>query len=125
MGHHIRRIEAYDPRAGKKFETLSYLPQLSNDDIKHQIDYMLRNSWTPCLEFSEDGDIYLNTRLGPGYYDNRYWSLYKLPMFGCTDASEVIREIENCKKEFSSAKVRVVGFDSTRQVQTVGFIVRK
>merc|ERR1712187_522021 len=20
-----------------------------------------------------DGDIYLNTRMGPGYYDNRYW----------------------------------------------------
>merc|ERR1711977_318710 len=116
---------AYTPISGKKYETLSYLPQLSNEDIRKQIEYMGRNNWTPCLEFSEDGDIYLNTRMGPGYYDNRYWSMYKLPMFGCTDSNEVIREIENCTREFHNAKVRVMGFDSVRQVQTSGFIVRK
>merc|ERR1712188_169756 len=112
-------IQAYSPFNGKKYETLSYLPQLSNDDIRKQIEYMIRNQWTPSLEFSEDGDIYLNTRMGPGYYDNRYWSMYKLPMFGCSDAGEVVREIENCKREFPNAKVRVMGFDSKRQVQTV------
>merc|ERR1712124_104909 len=118
-------MQAYSPYNGKKYETLSYLPQLSNDNIRKQIDYMIRNNWTPCLEFSDDGDIYLNTRMGPGYYDNRYWSMYKLPMFGCTDPSEVIRGIENCKSEFQNAKVRVIGFDSIQQVQTAGFIVRK
>ena len=118
-------IQAYDPATGKKYETLSYLPELSLDEIRKLIDYMIRNRWTPCLEFTEDGDIYLNTRMGPCYYDNRYWTMYKLPMFGCTDSSEVVREIENCKREFSSAKVRVIGFDERRQVQTVGFIVRK
>merc|ERR1719484_376115 len=119
-----RSMQAYSPYNGKKYETLSYLPQLSNDDIRKQIDYMIRNSWTPSLEFSDDGDIYLNTRMGPGYYDNRYWSMYKLPMFGCTNSADVIREIESCKKEFPNAKIRVVGFDSVRQVQSVGFIVR-
>ena len=118
-------MQAYSPINGKKYETLSYLPQLNNDDIRKQIEYMIRSNWTPCLEFSDDGDIYLNTRMGPGYYDNRYWTLYKLPMFGCTDPSEVIREIENCKSEFRNAKVRVIGFDSIQQVQTAGFIVRK
>merc|ERR1711869_81525 len=115
-------MQAYSPYNGKKYETLSYLPQLSNDDIRKQIDYTIRNNWTPGLEFSDDGDIYLNTRMGPGYYDNRYWSMYKLPMFGCTNSADVIREIENCRKEFPNAKVRVVGFDSIKQVQAVGFI---
>ena len=104
---------------------MSYLPQLSADDIRKQIDYMIRNKWTPCLEFSEDGEIYLNTRMGPGYYDNRYWSMYKLPMFGCSNSADVLKEIENCKKDFPTAKVRVIGFDASRQVQTVSFIVRK
>merc|ERR1712093_723157 len=136
MGMHVSKIvstpkakltscmQAYSPY-GKKYETLSYLPQLSNDDIRKQIDYMIRNNWTPGLEFSDDGDTYLNTRMGPGYYDNRYWSMYKLPMFGCNDSSEVIREIDNCKREFPNAKVRVIGFNSQKQVQTAGFIVRK
>merc|ERR1711904_569498 len=118
-------MQAYSPYNGKKYETLSYLPQLSNEDVKKQIDYMIRNNWTPSLEFSQDGDVYTNTLMGPGYYDNRYWSMYKLPMFGCTDSNEVINEIENCKKEFQDSKVRVVGFDSKRQVQVAGFIVRK
>ena len=63
--------------------------------------------------------------MGPGYYDNRYWSMYKLPLFGCRDASEVLREVENCKREFPTAKVRVCGFDARRQVQTVSFVVRR
>merc|ERR1719263_635240 len=120
-----RLIQAYDPAVGKKYETLSYLPQLTNDAIRRQIDYMIRNRWTPSLEFSEDGDVYLNTRMGPGYYDNRYWSMYKLPMFGCADSGEVVREIENCKREFPDAKIRVIGFDPQRQIQTAGFLVRK
>merc|ERR1719163_2422319 len=121
----VNAMQAYSPYNGKKYETLSYLPQLTNDDTRKQIDYMIRNSWTPSLEFSEDGDVYLNTQMGPGYYDNRYWSMYKLPMFGCRDSNEVIREIENCKNEFKSAKIRVIGFDPRKQVQTTGFIVRK
>merc|ERR1711904_487086 len=118
-------FEAYSPYNGKKYETLSYLPQLTNNDIRKQIEFVISNNWTPSLEFSEDGDIYLNTRMGPGYYDNRYWSMYKLPMFGCSESNEVIREIDNCKREFPTSKIRVLGFDSKRQVQMCGFIVRK
>merc|ERR1712151_83243 len=116
-------MQAYSPFGGKKYETLSYLPQLSDADIKKQIDFMIRKKMTPSLEFSDDGDIYLNTRMGPGYYDNRYWSMYKLPMFGCNDSTAVIQEIEICKNELQNAKVRVIGFDPKRQVQTAGFIV--
>merc|ERR1712232_1289126 len=66
-------MQAYSPFNGKKYETLSYLPQLQNEDIRKQIEFMIRNKWTPCLEISGDGDIYLNTAMGPNYYDNRYW----------------------------------------------------
>merc|ERR1711915_472575 len=118
-------MQAYSPFNAKKYETLSYLPELSNQDIAKQIEYMIKNKWTPCLEIADDGDIYLNTRMGPGYYDNRYWSMYKLPMFGCSNSELVVQEIENCKREFQNAKIRVIGFDPIKQVQTTGFIVRK
>merc|ERR1719263_2420088 len=119
-----RRVEAYDPNTGKKYETLSYLPQLTQEQIRQQIDYILIHGWTPCVEFSDDGDIYLNTRMGPGYYDNRYWTMYKLPLFGCTDSNQVLREVSNCINEFPHSHVRIIGFDSHRQVQTAGFRVR-
>merc|ERR1719356_2340165 len=34
----------------KKYETLTDLPVLGNADIAKQIEYMMKNKWTPCLE---------------------------------------------------------------------------
>merc|ERR1712003_177410 len=119
------QMQAYSPFNAKKYETLSYLPELSDADIAKQIEYMIKNKWTPCLEVAADGDIYLNTRMGPGYYDNRYWSMYKLPMFGANNARDVVEAINACRREFPQAKIRVMGFDSTKQVQTSGFMVAK
>lgn len=94
---------------------------------------MVRNGWTPCLEFANPEDAYIadtNTvRIQNGcasnYYDNRYWTMWKLPMFGCTDGSQVIGEITNCTKAFPDAYVRVVAFDASRQVQVAGFLVHR
>jgi ribulose-bisphosphate carboxylase small chain len=50
---------------------------------------------SPCLEFAAPENSFMasdNTiRFSgptPGYYDNRYWTMWKLPMFGCTDAAQ-------------------------------------
>ena len=37
--------------------------------------------------------------------------MYKLPMFGCTDPSQVLTEIANCTKSFPDAYIRLVAFD--------------
>ncbi|KAF9588582.1 hypothetical protein IFM89_013434 [Coptis chinensis] len=61
----------------------------------------------------------------PGYYDGRYWTMWKLPMFGCTDASQVLAELEEAKKAYPNAFVRIIGFDNKRQVQCISFIAYK
>jgi ribulose-bisphosphate carboxylase small chain len=60
-----------------------------------------------------------------GYYDNRYWTMWKLPMFGCSDPSQVLREVAACTKAFPDAYVRLVSFDPIRQVQITGFLVQR
>ena len=50
----------------------------------------------------------------------QYWTMWKLPMFGCTDGSQVLKEIEGCTKAFPNAYVRLVAFDAVRQVQVAG-----
>ena len=55
----------------------------------------------------------------------RYWVMWKLPMFGCTDPRQVLEEVRACTTEYPNAFVRVIGFDSTRQVQCLSFIVHK
>ena len=51
--------------------------------------------------------------------------MYKLPMFGCTDSDQVLTEIENCTRSFPNAYIRLVAFDSSRQVQCAGFLVHR
>merc|ERR1712078_54764 len=65
-----------------------------------------------------------NSRM-PGFYDNRYWTMWKLPLFGATDASSVLAEIAECKKSNPKAYIRVLGFDIMKQVQCMGFLVSK
>jgi len=51
------------------------------------------------------------------YSDNRYWTFYKLPMFGCNDSSQVLKEIANCVKSFPTAYIRLVAFDQVRPLR--------
>jgi ribulose bisphosphate carboxylase small subunit len=35
---------------------------------------------------------------------------------------ELAKEVEECKKEYPGAFIRIIGFDNTRQVQCISFI---
>ena len=118
-------VQVWPTENNKKFETLSYLPPLSTEDLLKQIDYLLRNNWVPCLEFSKLGFVFRENATSPGYYDGRYWTMWKLPMFGCTDATQVYAELEECKKAYPDNYIRILGFDNVRQVQCVMFIAYK
>merc|ERR1712003_326973 len=88
-------------RPEKKYECLSYLPPLSDEDIAKQVVYLVNQGWSPCIEFSSQ-ELADTTQLffaGPALY-----------------------EIEECQKEYPGCRVRVVGFDRVRQVQMAGFI---
>lgn len=37
----------------KKFETMSYVPPLSEESIAKEVDYILSKGWVPCLEFDQ------------------------------------------------------------------------
>ncbi|GLT69942.1 hypothetical protein SLA2020_420510 [Shorea laevis] len=114
------------PLGLKKFETLSYLPPLSTEQLAKEVDYLLSKNLIPCLEFElEHGFVYREHNRSPGYYDGRYWTMWKLPMFGCNDSSQVLKELEECKKAYPSAFIRIIGFDNKRQVQIISFIAYK
>merc|ERR1712134_120880 len=98
-----KAIVTWDPKRAMAYECMSFLPDLTDAQIAKQVDYML----------------------GPGYYHNRYWNMWKLPLFGCTDGTQVISEIKECLQTYPDVTVRVIAFDRQRQVQVAGFIVQK
>mmetsp|Transcript_25569 Transcript_25569/g.64870 ORF Transcript_25569/g.64870 Transcript_25569/m.64870 type:complete len:187 (-) Transcript_25569:280-840(-) len=122
----------WQPVNNKQFETFSYLPPLTSDQIARQVDYIVSNGWIPCLEFSSPETAYVSNnntvRFGSvtsNYYDNRYWTMWKLPMFGCTDASAVLKEVAAASRACPAAYIRLVAFDNVRQVQIMSFLVQR
>ncbi|AGY56913.1 ribulose bisphosphate carboxylase small subunit [Gloeobacter kilaueensis] len=98
----------------RRYETLSYLPPLSDAQIGRQIQYMLDKGYIPAIEFNETSD--------PTEY---YWTLWKLPLFGAQSVQDVLTEVRACRDSYPKNFIRVVGFDNVRQCQTVSFIVYK
>ena len=98
----------------RRYETLSYLPPLSDQQIARKIQYMLAQGYIPAVEFEKD----------PKPSDH-HWTMWKLPLFQATNANEVLAEVQECRSEYSDNYIRVVGFDNIKQCQTMSFIVYK
>ncbi len=98
----------------RRYETLSYLPPLTDAQIAKQIQYILDQGYIPAIEFNEISDP-----------SEAYWTLWKLPLFGAKTTQEVLNEIQSCRSQFSSNFIRVVGFDNIKQCQILSFIVHK
>ncbi|CAI9787458.1 unnamed protein product [Fraxinus pennsylvanica] len=118
-------MKTWNPINNKKFETLSYLPPLSDESIAKEIDYMIKKGWIPCLEFDEVGYVHRENSRMPNYYDGRYWTLWKLPMFGCNDSSQVLNEVQECKKAYPNAYIRCLAFNNVKQAQCMSFLIQK
>ncbi|WP_353804774.1 ribulose-1,5-bisphosphate carboxylase small subunit, partial [Acinetobacter baumannii] len=71
-GGRVQCMKVWPVEGLKKFETLSYLPPLTTEQLIKQIEYLLRSKWIPCLEFSKEGFVYRKYHASPGYYDGRY-----------------------------------------------------
>jgi ribulose-bisphosphate carboxylase small chain len=97
-----------------RYETLSYLPPLTDQQIMKQIEYMLDQGYIPAVEFEKNPTPQLH-----------HWTLWKLPLFSVRNAQEVLAEVRECRSEYSDSYIRVVGFDNIKQCQTVSFIVYK
>nr|CAH10356.1 ribulose 1,5 bisphosphate carboxylase/oxygenase, small subunit [Limonium gibertii] len=126
LGGKVQCMQVWPPEGLKKFETLSYLPPLDREGLANEISYLMRMGWVPCLEF-EVGEAYIHREYHnlPGYYDGRYWTMWKLPMYGCTDPAQVLKEVDECSKLYPHAHIRILGFDNKRQVQCISFIAYK
>mmetsp|Transcript_24455 Transcript_24455/g.60100 ORF Transcript_24455/g.60100 Transcript_24455/m.60100 type:complete len:169 (-) Transcript_24455:119-625(-) len=128
-----KSMMVWQPHGNKFFETFSFLPPLSDNEIAKQVQYMLNNGWTPCIEFEDAAHAYadghgwsgLDSSITAGYYDNRYWVMWKLPMYGCVNPEEVLQEVRACTKAFPYCYVRVCGFDNIKQVQCSSFLASR
>ena len=98
----------------RRYETLSYLPPLTDQQIILQVQNVLDQGMIPGVEFEEDPKP-----------ETHFWTMWKLPLFGATSAQQVLAEVRECRSEYPNAYIRVIGFDNIKQCQTMSFIVHK
>ena len=94
----------------------SFLPALSDDEIRAQVQYALNNNWAVAVEYTDDP-----------HPRNTYWEMWDMPMFDLKDPAGILMEINNCRKTFPNHYIRVMAFDNTRGVESprMSYIVNR
>jgi ribulose-bisphosphate carboxylase small chain len=96
--------------------TFSYLPDLTDEEIRAQVQYCLDHNWPVSIEYTDDP-----------HPRNIYWEMWGLPMFDLRDAAGVMEEIKACRNAFPNYYIRVNGYDRTlgRQTIALSFLVNR
>ncbi|MBK7661952.1 MAG: ribulose bisphosphate carboxylase small subunit [Sterolibacteriaceae bacterium] len=100
-----------DP-ASRKFETFSYLPAMSPEQIRAQVDYIVKRGWNPAIEHTEPQNAF-----------DHFWYMWKLPLFGEADVTRILAEAEACHKANPDHHVRLVGYDNLKQSQGASMVI--
>ena len=105
---------------------------MTDAQIAKQVQMIIAKGLSPCLEFASQETSFVSnnntvrfTGSAAGYYDNHYWTMWKLPVFGCTDASQVLNETAECRKAYPQCYVRLAAFNSMKQVQVMSLVIQK
>ena len=94
----------------------SFLPDLTDNEIKLQIDYALAQGWAVGVEFTDDP-----------HPRNTYWSMWETPMFDIKDPAGIMMELNACRTAHPEKYVKLLAFDSNKGFETVrmSFIVNR
>ena len=96
--------------------TFSFLPDLTDEQIKKQVDYSITRGYAISIEFTDDP-----------HPRNCYWEMWGLPLFDIKDSAAVMYELSACRKAKPNFYVKLSGFDNTLGVESccVSFIVQR
>lgn len=96
--------------------TFSYLPPLTDAQVKAQVQYALDNGWALSVEFTDDP-----------HPRNFLWDMWGLPMFDLRDPAGILLEVQRCRGAYPARYIRVNAYDRTlgRQTTALSFIVQR
>jgi len=94
----------------------SFLPDLTDAEIKLQVQYALDQGWALAIEYTKDP-----------HPRNSYWEMWGIPMFDLKDAAGIMMELESCRAEHGDAYIKILAFDSRKGWESVrmSFIVNR
>ena len=94
--------------------TFSFLPDLTEAEIRAQVDYALAQGWACAVEYTDDP-----------HPRNTFWEMWGAPLFDLKDAAGVLIEVKACREAHPHSYVKVTAFDSTQGFETTALIVHR
>ena len=85
----------------------SFLPDLTDEQIKSQIEYAIKKGWAISVEWTDDP-----------HPRNSYWELWGLPLFDIQDAAAVIYEINQCRRVNPEGYIKINAFDASKGTES-------
>ena len=79
----------------------SFLPDLSNAQVRAQVQYCLDKGWAVNLEYTDDP-----------HPRNTFWEMWGHPMFDVRDAQAVMGELAECRRMHGEQYIRLSAFDA-------------
>ena len=79
----------------------SFLPDLTDQQIKKQVDYALSKGWAVSVEWTDDP-----------HPRNTYWDMWGLPLFDCKDSAAVMNELDECRKINPQGYIKIQAFNA-------------
>jgi len=96
--------------------SFSFLPDLTDEQIKLQVEYCISNGWSINIEWTDDP-----------HPRNVYWELWGLPLFDIKDPAAVMYELAECRKANTTGYIKMNGFDASIGTEScvMSFIVQR
>ncbi len=95
-----------------KLGTFSYLPEMTPQQVRRQVEYIVARGWNAAVEHTE-----------PGHAGSAYWTMWKLPMFGERNVERILAEAEACHKAHPNNHIRLLGYDNFKQSQGASMVI--
>ena len=94
----------------------SLLPDLTDAQIKKQLDYIVKRGFAVSIEYTDDP-----------HPRNCYWEMWGLPLFDMPDSSSIVYELNQARKAHPNMYIKINGFNNARGVESTGisFIVQR
>jgi ribulose-bisphosphate carboxylase small chain len=94
----------------------SLLPDLTDEQIKKQIDYAVSKGYAVGIEYTDDP-----------HPRNSYWELWGLPLFDLADSAAIIYELNEARKAHPNEYIKINAFNNARGVEStsLSFIAQR
>jgi len=96
--------------------SFSLLPDLTDEQIKAQIDYCVSRGFAVGVEYTDDP-----------HPRNCYWELWGLPLFDLPDSAAIIYELNEARKAHPNQYIKINAFNNARGIEStaLSFIVQR